>query len=268
MTKLDPLKLRRAIVDMAWAGGSVHIACAFSLVEVASVLLGEVMNLGRGADDPSRDRILLSKGHGVMALYAAYAELGWLERKHLEKYFSDGSLLHGLAEARVPLLEVSAGSLGHGLPVAVGYALGKKRKGDKGHVYCIVGDGEMNEGSMWEALLFAGHHGLDNLTVIVDANGHQAMGRIEAVIDMEPFVDKFKAFGFAAAECDGHSLSALGVALRAPSAGKPRAVVARTVKGKGVSFMHDNNEWHYRRLTPELLEQARAELSKMGGAGA
>lgn len=261
---LSPQQLRRTIVEMAFAGSSVHIACAFSMVEIVSTLLSTSMNLGSGADDAKRDRIFLSKGHGVMALYAGYAALGWLDSKHLEKYFSEGSLLHGLAEARVPLLEVSSGSLGHGLPVAVGFALGKKRSGEPGHVYCIVGDGEMNEGSMWEALLFAGHHNLDNLTVIVDANGHQAMGRIQDVIDMEPFADKFRAFGFSTTDCDGHSLSALTTAFSSETAGRPRAVVARTVKGKGLSFMEDNNEWHYSRLTSELLERARTELGKAG----
>ncbi len=257
---LSPHKLRREIVEMAFAGSSVHIACAFSMVEIVSTLLSTSMNLGSGAEDTKRDRIFLSKGHGVMALYAGYAALGWLEREHLKKYFSDGSLLHGLAEARVPLLEVSSGSLGHGLPVAVGFALGKKRSGEAGHVYCIVGDGEMNEGSMWEALLFAGHHKLDNLTVIVDANGHQAMGRIQDVIGMEPFADKFRAFGFSTTDCDGHSVKALTEAFSSSTSGRPRAVVARTVKGKGLSFMEDNNQWHYSRLTPELLERARTEL--------
>lgn len=262
---LHPTAMRRAVIEMAHAGSSVHIGCAFSMIEIVSALLTDVMNLGSGETDVKRDRIFLSKGHGVMALYAGYHALGWLEKSHLEKYFSDGSLLHGLAEARVPMLEVSAGSLGHGLPVAVGYALGKKRKSEPGHTYCIVGDGEMNEGSMWEALLFAGHHKLDNLTVIVDANGHQAMGRIPEVLNMEPFADKFRAFGFETFDVDGHSIPALKEAL-APNtstklnAKQPRAVVARTIKGKGVSFMEDNNEWHYRRLTPELLQAARKEL--------
>lgn len=260
MEGLKPVSLRQAIVEMAYAGSSVHIGCAFSMVEVVSSLLGSVMDLGSGPDCRTRDRILLSKGHGVMALYAAYAALGWLEKAHLEKYFSDGSLLHGLAEARVPLLEVSSGSLGHGLPVAVGYALGKRRLGEAGHVYCIVGDGEMNEGSMWEAVLFAGHHKLENLTIIVDANAHQAMGRISEVMNMEPFAAKFAAFGFEAHDIDGHDIELVTRTLRAPSGGRPRAVIARTVKGKGVSFMEDNNEWHYSRLTPELLEAARKEL--------
>lgn len=266
-TGLRPNAMRREIIEMAFNGSSVHIGCAFSLVEVISTLLSKTMDLGSGADDRNRDRIFLSKGHGVMALYAAYGALGWIDPIHFKKYFSDGSLLHGLAEARVPVLEVSSGSLGHGLPVAVGYALGKKRAGERGHVYCIVGDGEMNEGSMWEALLFAGHHKLSNLTVIVDANGHQAMGRIQDVINMEPFADKFRAFGFATTDCDGHSTEELSKALTSQTDGKPRAVVARTVKGKGLSFMEDNNEWHYRRLTPELLESARAELARTDVVG-
>ena len=157
-------------------------------------------------------------------------------------------------------MEVSAGSLGHGLPVAVGYALGKRRLNESGHVYCIVGDGEMNEGSMWEAVLFAGHHKLENLTVIVDANAHQAMGRISDVMNMEPFAAKFAAFGFETYDIDGHNVEVLGKTLSTKPAGRPRAVIARTVKGKGLSFMEDNNEWHYRRLTPELLEAARQEL--------
>ena len=267
--RLSPLAMRKSVIDMAFAGSSVHIGCAFSLIEIVSTLLSDVMNLGEGELDPKRDRIFLSKGHGVMALYVGYEAIGWLDKVHLEKYFSDGSLLHGLAEARVPMLEVSAGSLGHGLPVAVGYALGKKRNGQPGHVYCIVGDGEMNEGSMWEALLFAGHHKLDNLTVIVDANGYQAMGRIPEVLNMEPFADKFRAFGFETSDIDGHSIAALRETFRSHQlkTGKPKALVARTVKGKGVSFMEDNNEWHYRRLTPELLEAAGKELAvqKPGG---
>lgn len=260
---LSPIAMRKSVIDMAFAGSSVHIGCAFSLIEIVSTLLSDVMDLGEGESDPNRDRIFLSKGHGVMALYVGYEAIGWLERVHLEKYFSDGSLLHGLAEARVPMLEVSAGSLGHGLPVAVGYALGKKRNGQPGHVYCIVGDGEMNEGSMWEALLFAGHHKLDNLTVIVDANGHQAMGRIPEILNMEPFADKFRAFGFETSDIDGHSIQAIKSIFESNllKTGKPKAIVARTVKGKGVSFMEDNNEWHYRRLTLELLEVAGKELA-------
>ena len=263
---LSPAMLRTRIIDMAWAGNSVHIGCAFSIVEILCALFGGVMNLRGGPGDGSRDRLVLSKGHGVMALYAAYVQIGWLPEAHLRSYFADGSMLHGLAEARIPLLEVSSGTLGHGLPIAVGMALGFGRSGNPARVFCIVGDGEMNEGPMWEGLLFAGHHKLANLTVVVDANGQQAMGRTSEVLDLEPLAEKFRAFGFHALECDGHDPRALDRALGGPAAGKPRAVIARTIKGRGVSFMEDNNEWHYRRLTQELLEQARRELAEVDRA--
>lgn len=254
-------ELRAQILRMAYAGSSVHIACAFSMVETVGALLESAMNLGSGPNDPDRDRIFMSKGHGVMALYAAYADLGWIEPEWLTRYFSDGSHLHGLSEVRLPILEVSSGSLGHGLPVAVGYAFELKRAKRPGHIYCLVGDGEMNEGPMWESMLFAAHHQLDNLSVIVDANQFQAMGRIEDVIGMESFVQKFKAFGFAADECDGHQRESIISALnRVRLPGQPRALVARTIKGKGVSFMEGRNEWHYSRLTPELFDRAINEL--------
>lgn len=260
---LDPRILRAKIIEMAWTGNSVHIGCAFSLVEIVCSLLGDTMNLGSGPTDEKRDRLVLSKGHGVMALYAAYAQIGWLEEDHLRRYFSDGSVLHGLAEARIPLLEVSSGTLGHGLPVAVGVAMGFIRTGNPARVFCIVGDGEMNEGPMWEAVLFAGHHKLSNLTIIVDANGHQAMGRTSEILDMEPFAEKLRVFGFHALECDGHDRPMLNQSFAQRQPDRPLAIVARTIKGKGVSFMEDNNEWHYRRLTPELLERARLELGEV-----
>lgn len=265
---LDPRALRTKILEMAWTGASVHIGCAFSLVEIICSLFSGAMNLGHGSSDSRRDRLVLSKGHGVMALYAAYAQIGWLGEEHLQRYFSDGSMLHGLAEARIPLMEVSSGTLGHGLPVAVGMALGLSRARHPARIFCIVGDGEMNEGPIWEALLFAGHHKLSNLVVIVDANGLQAMGRTSEIINMEPFAEKFRVFGFHATECNGHDLGELNACLVQSQSDKPLAIVARTIKGKGVSFMEDNNEWHYRRLTPELLARAQRELGEANCARA
>ena len=261
---LDPRKLRAHILNMAFAGNSVHIGCAFSLVEILTALFTSVLRVDlSNVEHPERDRLVLSKGHGVMALYAIYRELGWLDQTHLDQYFSDGSLLHGLSEAKIAGLEVSSGSLGHGLPIAVGMAYGFMRLCGEGvrerHVFCIVGDGEMNEGSVWEALLFAGHHRLRNLTVVVDANAYQAMGPVSSIIDMEPFSAKFRAFGFEVIECDGHDLEKLRSAFEQLFE-KPKAIIARTVKGKGVSFMEGNNEWHYRRLTPELRAQALREV--------
>jgi transketolase len=250
---------------MAHRGGSVHIACAFSLIEVMSFLYSEVLKFNPdNPKDPERDYLVLSKGHGVMAQYASFRQIGWLTDDHLDNYFKDGSLLHGLSEARVPGCEVSSGTLGHGLPIAAGLALGLKLRGDLNKkVICIVGDGELNEGPCWEALAFASHHRLSNLWVVVDANGFQAMGRSIDVLNMEPMADKFTAFGFAVADCDGHNKDCLRENFTRLSAEtKPKAIVARTVKGRGVSFMENDNLWHYTRISDELLEKALQELSK------
>lgn len=265
---IDPAAVRRHILGMAYRANTPHIACAFSLVELLTTLYNHFLRVNpEQPEDPERDILILSKGHGVMAQYACYRELGWLKEEQLAQYGTDGSSLHGICEYKTPAFEVSSGSLGHGLPIAVGMALGLKRLG-KGHrkVYCIVGDGEMNEGPMWESLLFAGHHRLDNLVVIVDANAYQAMGRIEDVLSLEPFCGKFEAFGFHALECDGHDLAALRASLaelhQDAASGRPKALVARTIKGKGVSYMEANNLWHYARLTPELLDHALKEIQQ------
>lgn len=261
----QPATLRRHVLHMAYQGQAVHVACAFSIIELLSVLYSKFLRFNpRDPGDPGRDYLVLSKGHGVMALYACLRELGWLSQKQLDSYFSDGSELRGLAEAGIPGIEATSGSMGHGLPVAVGIALGLKRRGSAQRVYCVVGDGELNEGSMWEALTFAAHHKLHNLTVLVDVNGFQAMGRTKEVLDMEPFADKFRAFGLETAECDGHAPAAIENTLREllkRGSGRPRALIARTVKGKGVSFMENENSWHYTRLTDETLARALAELS-------
>jgi transketolase len=261
---LDPKTLRRHVLHMAHRGQSVHVPCAFSLIEVLSVLYSKFARFNAAdARDPERDRVVLSKGHGVMAAYACFRELGWLEQDRLDRYFSDGSLLRGLSEADIPGLEVTSGSLGHGLPVATGMALGLRRRKRAQRVYCVVGDGELNEGSMWEAIAFAGHSRLDNLTVIVDANGFQAMGTTESILSMEPLAAKFAAFGFEAAECDGHDVAALEKTLIGlhRRTGKPQALIARTVKGKGVSFMEADNTWHYTRISDETMARALKELA-------
>ena len=251
---------------MAYNGQSVHVACAFSMVEILSSLYGKVLNFNsKNPNDPNRDYLVLSKGHGVMAQYACFHELGWISDEAVEKYFSDGSALHGLSESHIPGCEVTSGSLGHGLPIGVGIAkaLQLQNKSDQ-KVYTIVGDGELNEGSIWEALLFAAHHKLSNFYVIVDANEFQAMGLTSEVLNMEPFVDKFKSFGFETLECDGHDLQEVTDALLSFKENRPRALIARTVKGKGVSFMERDNIWHYTRLDPEAKARALQELESGG----
>lgn len=260
-----PTKLRRTILDMAHAGSSVHIACAFSIVEILAVLYRSHLNLGdsQTPDAPDRDYLVLSKGHGVMAHYACLRELGWLEDADFENYFGDGTRLKALSDAHIPGIEVSSGSLGHGLSVGVGLALAAKRKKSNQRCFAIVGDGEINEGAIWEACLFAAHFELSNLTVIVDENGYQAMGTTEEVMRLGKIADKFAAFGFETREVDGHDERALDETLRelsALSGNKPKAIIARTVKGKGISFMEGANEWHYTRLSAETHGAALAEL--------
>jgi transketolase len=259
----DPRILRRHIVDLASHGRSAHLGCALSLVEICAALYGGVMRYDRKNPTASdRDLLVLSKGHGVMALYACFRELGWITDDDIRRYLGNGTRLRGLSESDVPGCEVSSGSLGHGLPVAVGMAYGLSRLQSDRHVWCIVGDGELNEGSMWEAILFAAHRPLANLTVIVDANGFQAMGRTVEILSTEPLVAKFEAFGFATVECDGHDLPALTAALdrREGRRHAPRAVIARTVKGHGLSFAAADNRWHYTRLDDATRAAALEEL--------
>lgn len=256
--QLDPKLIRETILRMAYGAQCAHLGCAMSLVEIVSVLYGQIMRI-QGPNDPNRDYLCLSKGHGVMALYAAFARMGWLEQAELDSYLKPGARLKGCSEEGIPGLEVTSGSLGHGFPVATGLALGALRLGTHQRVYCIAGDGEMNEGTMWEAALFAAHHKLHNLTLIIDANGFQAMGRNEDILNLEPLVPKLQAFGFDAAECDGHDVRTLKRLLSYESR-KPKAIVARTIKGKGVSFAENDCDWHYKRLTPELFNRALEEL--------
>lgn len=251
---LIPKKLRKEILTMAYDGQSVHVGCAFSLVELFAVLYNSF----------SKDStILLSKGHGVMAQYACLAELGIIEKSDLENYFKNGSRLKGLAEADVEGVNISSGSLGHGLSVAVGMALASKFKKEDKHFFCIVGDGEANEGSIWEAIMFAAHFKLSNLIVIIDSNKFQAMGKSVDVMNMESFKEKFLAFGFDCLEIDGHNEAEIKKSVEHLvnfKNDKPKAIVAHTVKGKGISFMEHDNSWHYSRLDKTIYENAMKEL--------
>ena len=263
--RFDPGALRRTILEMAFAGSTVHIACAFSIVEILAVLYRSHVRVGDGTPRAEgRDYLVLSKGHGVMAQYACMRELGWLKDNDIRNYFGDGTILKGLSDAHVPGLEVTSGSLGHGLSVGVGMALGAKRKGSEQRVYAIVGDGEMNEGAIWEAILFASHFKLDNLTLIVDENGFQAMGATDDILNLGDLVAKLAAFGFDSRAVDGHDedhLDEVLSAMKHSSNGRPKAIVAKTIKGKGVSFMENRNPWHYTRLTQETYAQALAEIN-------
>ena len=247
---------------MAFYGQSVHVGCAFSMVEIFSSLYGNLAKVfPENPRHPERDFIVLSKGHGVMAQYACFYELGWIGEQEVKNYFHDGSTLHGLSEAHIPGCEVTSGSLGHGLPIAVGMAKGLQLQGKNQKVFCIVGDGELNEGSMWEGFLFAAHHQLHQLVVIVDANEFQAMGKTCDVLNLEPLDAKFSSFGFEVAVVDGHDVEKITNTVKSlmhPQ--KPKAIIARTVKGKGISFMEGENKWHYTRIDQKTLDQCFQEL--------
>jgi transketolase len=213
--------------------------------------------------DPARDRFILSKGHACTSLYATLALRGFFPVSELESYGSNDTRLMAHASHHVPGVELSTGSLGHGLPVACGLALGAKRLGHTYRTVVMLSDGELDEGSNWEAFLFAGHHHLDNLTVIIDANGIQSLGSVNEVLDLEPLSSKFEAFGWSVQELDGHDCSALKSALEPAlesGSGKPSAIIARTIKGKGVSFMENRLAWHYKAPNTAELEQALREV--------
>ena len=264
MNRFNPATLRRTILDMAYAGSTVHIGCAFSIVEILAVLYRN--HLRYPGNDPrgaGRDYMVLSKGHGVMAQYACMRELGWLPDEAFSRYFADGTPLMGLSDSRVPGLEVSSGSLGHGFSVGVGLALAARLRGTKQKTYALVGDGELNEGPIWEGAMFAAHQELNNFMVLVDENGFQAMGSTQEVMRLGSIQQKFEAFGFEAITINGHDEAAIDAAigeLWASASPSPKAIVARTVKGKGVPFMENDNRWHYTRLTPESYAQAVAAL--------
>lgn len=260
----DSARLRRTVLDMAYAGQTVHIGCAFSIIELMAVLYRSHLRFSPSDPAwPERDMMVLSKGHGVMAQYACLREIGWIDDEAVSGYFSDGSVLKGLSDSRVPGLEVTSGSLGHGLSIAVGMALGARRNRSSQRVFSIVGDGEMNEGPIWEAMLFAAQQKLDNLVVIIDENGFQAMGRTDDIVALGDIAEKFKTFGFDAVTIDGHDEAAIDMAvttLLANGTGRPKAIVAQTVKGYGVPFMENNNMWHYTRLTDTTYKAAIAAL--------
>jgi transketolase len=256
------LKIRKNAVNMTSAGGSSHIGSILSIADVLAALYGSVMNYR--ADEPKwrgRDRFILSKGHAGAGVYAALAESGFMPVEKLRTHYQDGSDLSGhVSHKGIPGVEFSTGSLGHGLPVATGMALAAKINRDKHNIYVLMSDGECDEGSNWEAALFAPHHKLDNLVVIIDRNKLQSIHSTEDTLSLEPFVDKWQAFGWNVVDVDGHDHQKLLDACGSMVTGKPLCIIANTTKGKGVSFMEDNILWHYRSPQGEEYNAAMQEL--------
>lgn len=249
---------------MSFAGQTVHIPSAFSIVEILRSLHADVLRYPENRpDSPDRDYLVLSKGHGVMALYPILSARGWISSQDLETYFKDDSKLPGLYEAAIPGCEANTGSLGQGLGVAVGLGMAARIRGSGQISVCLVGDGELNEGSAYEALSLAGHLALENFMCVVDLNGFQAMGSTDSVISSRGLAGVFQGLGFEVVAVDGHNEDQLGeifTKFRDSTSNKPLAVIASTTKGKGVSFMENRNEWHYTRLSTETFSAAKREL--------
>ena len=258
--------IRRHGLEMTHLSRGSHIGAIFSLAEIMATLYTGVLNVNP-ADPamPERDRLILSKGHAGAAVYAALAERGFFPVEELKTHYANGSRLSGhVSHKGVPGVEFSTGSLGHGLPAAAGMALGAKKDHAPWRVYCVLGDGECDEGAVWEAALQARQFALDNLIAVVDFNRMQSLDFCENTLALEPFADKWRAFGWRAIEADGHDVDALRAAFDEAKGnlggGQPTVVIAKTVKGKGVSFMENNILWHYRTPQGEEYEAALREL--------
>lgn len=261
-------RIRLHSLNMTSRSGASHVGSSLSMADLLAVLYDRVLHIDpQQPEAPDRDRFILSKGHGCAALYAVLAERGFFPMDWLDRYYQDNAELAGHATHKnVPGVELSTGSLGHGLPVGTGMALAAKRNGAAYRVFCVISDGECDEGATWESALFAPQHRLDNLVVMIDYNKIQSLGRVKDVIDLEPLAAKWRAFGWATHEIDGHDLGAIDHVLTSIplETGRPTCVVAHTVKGKGVSFMEDKLLWHYRSAKGDELIQARAELEAGG----
>jgi len=270
VTALVPLDersvaLRERIVDALEGGRRGHVGASLSLVEILRTLYDDVLNV-RPAEPrwPDRDRCILSKGHGCLTLYAVLADKGFFGADELRKQCTPGALLGGHPDTHVPGVEASTGALGHGLAIGVGFALAARLAGRASRTFVVMGDGEINEGSVWEAALTAAKHGLTSLTAIVDYNKLQSYGPVSDVLPLEPLAEKWRAFGFAVREVDGHDVDALRATFAALpfAAGKPNLIIAHTVKGRGVAEAEGNPLWHHKAsVDAETIASLRAALA-------
>lgn len=265
MTDLKELSknIRLKTLEMINKTHASHIASAFSMVEILACLYGRVMNVNpSNIGDASRDKFVLSKGHGASSVYATLYLCGFLTKEEIDNYYADGSCLSGhVSKKGVSGIEFSTGSLGHGVCVACGFALASRLDGIENKTYVIVGDGECNEGCVWETATFAAQQKLRNLVVIVDKNGMQAMGKTAEIADMGDLAQKWSDFGFYTQTVNGHDTDELLAAFKnCENSDRPCCIVANTIKGKGVSYMENEILWHYRDPQGELFEKAREEL--------
>jgi transketolase len=262
--KKQAAQLRGKVVEMSHAAQAAHLASSLSCCDIVTAAYWSALNIDpKEPKDETRDRFILSKGHAAAALYAALAFRGFFPIAELDTYCKDGGKLAEHPPANLlPGVEAATGSLGHGLPIGCGMALSARIKGQSFRVYALLSDGENNEGSVWESAMFAAGQRLERLCVIVDYNKWQATARSNETLMLAPLVEKWRAFGWDAIETDGHDVGKLAMLMQnVPNgSGKPVAIIAHTIKGKGVSFMEDDNNWHYRAPTSEEVVKAHKEL--------
>jgi len=262
--------IRRTIIEQSKRAEIGHIGSCLSVADVLAALYGSALRM-QSLDDPGRDRFIMSKGHAALALYAALHEAGWLAREALDTYCADGSAVGGHPEHALAGVELSTGSLGHGLSVGAGAALGARLQGRDGRVFVLMSDAECNEGSVWEAVMFARHHALGKLVAIVDVNGQQALGSTRDVLDLDPLGDRWGAFGWDVHEIDGHDTDAITdtiAGLDTAATGTPHVALLRTTFGRGVSYMEGQLQWHYWPISDDQYATALAELSSKEAGGA
>lgn len=257
-------KIRREVLDIIYRTKTPHIGCSFSIVDILVALYFKILKISpQNPVDPNRDRFILSKGHGVPALYPVLAEKGFFNREILQGFAVDGGTLESHPTRDIAKgIEVSSGSVGHGLSLGAGMALAVRYDRRDSRIFVLLGDGELDEGSNWEAIMFASHHHLDNLTAIIDRNQCQILGRTSEVLDLEPLAEKWRSFGWEVKEINGHSFKEIIETLESLpfKAGKPSCIIANTIKGKSVSFMENELRWHDKYPNEEEYKKAITEL--------
>ena len=256
-------RVRQLVIEQSYRANVGHIGSALSVADILAALFSGALRGDPGEED--RDRFVLSKGHAALGLYAVLSANGRLSSDELESFCGEGSPLGVHPEHVLEGVDFSTGSLGHGLSIGAGAALAARLQGSARRTYVLLSDAECNEGSLWEAAMFAAHHGLDNLRAVVDVNGQQALGKTCDVLDLEPLGERFAAFGWRVLEVDGHDVHALGDALQGGDGGSPSVVLARTTFGRGVSYMESELQWHYWPMNEQQYAHALADLAREGG---
>lgn len=259
--QISAWEIRRMILEQSKRAHVGHIGSALSIADIVAALYGNILNVTH-PEDPDRDRFVLSKGHAALAVYAALYLKGWLTKEDLDSYCADNSLLGVHPERALKGIDFSTGSLGQGLGMGAGAALAARLQKSSRRVFVLVSDGECNEGSLWEGVMFAAHHRLGNLVAIVDLNGQQALGYTRQVLDLAPMADRWRAFGWGVQEVDGHNVEQMSNTLTdlEIQSGPPHVLLAHTICGKGISFMEGQIRWHYWPMSEEEYQQAMDEL--------